>query len=60
MKDKQVSRAREKTFPPPRNQLVIETVTKVVSSAHPSRSNEVNQIAVSLPRVRFLERPMIF
>lgn len=57
MKDKQVSEKRGKKFPPNRRRLVIETVTKVVSTSHPSRSNEFGQIAVSLPRVRFLERP---
>lgn len=57
MKDKQVSETRGKKFLPNPRRLVIETVIKVVQSSHPSRSNEVNQITVSLPRVRFLERP---
>lgn len=57
MKDKQISEKRGKKFPPNPRPLAIETVTKVVSTSHPSRSNEFNQITVSLPRVRFLERP---
>lgn len=61
MKDSEVSKAKKKSFPhssqPP---LIIEVIVREVPAISQSRSGElIRTIPVSLPRVKFLERPEI-
>lgn len=59
MKDSQVSQARGKVFRPFDDKpLVIETVVVQINAVSQSRSGEIiRTVPVSLPRVKFLERP---
>jgi len=63
-KDSEVSQIRRKVFPRERPPLVIEKITKTVSVVEgPSYSSAsqktARQTELSLPRVKWLERPEI-
>lgn len=63
-KDSEVSKTRNKVFPRERPPLVIEKVTKLVPvNDGPSRSSTstktIHVMELSLPRVKWLERPEI-
>lgn len=60
-KDSEVSKTRGKVFPRERPPLVIETVSKEVPVAGASNSTSgsetVRHMLITLPRVKWLERP---
>jgi hypothetical protein len=66
MQDSEVTQTRGKLFPRPRPELVIEKVTQMKASYDPYRngctklngqSAGARMVPVSLPRVKWLERP---
>lgn len=65
MQDSTISKTRNKVFPRPRPELVIEKVTKYRSAFDPYRHGDqssglgsnARQVPMSLPRIKWLERP---